>query len=245
MHTRRRFARIATFVVPLLGGCVQASLREWGRDEVVVHGLATRTAEDERERRASLEQDLSIDVQNVDGLEDGTYSISIGCSSVMPPSHDGPDGVRQLDEPAIGGLRRSESNHRLAHWADPWHVAEEPAPFVPPRLDEASLAHPDARWERERNGKGGFDRPPELGTRLTRSDERDYELEIFAFDDDAKRWVRVGRLVIGRGTQSPALRKTAVVCLYPLAIVLDVVLTPFAWFDNQERHGCCLGPIPL
>lgn len=232
---KRRLAAIGlSGCILALNSCVQENLRDWGHAEVTVKGATWHAHE--------WLWSVVLDVKNVVGVEDGEYLVAIQDVRVIPPSHVGPDGILELDERKIGTLERRGP----IPWSDPWeNYWESYWSGNLMQLDTKALKNPDLATLMPEAKDRGSNWPPTFATMLQVSQAHDYVLEVFAFDEKQEQWVRLGRLPIGQGTQSPWLRTTAVVCALPVAWAIDIILLPIYLVRNQTSWGCCLGPIPL
>jgi hypothetical protein len=75
-----------------------------------------------------------------------------------------------------------------------------------------------------------------LSVRIEAGSGRHYRLTIYAADLRRSRWVRLGELDVGSGTQWPHRRATSFI-LYPIAVSVDIVTWPFVQYFVMMLYG--------
>lgn len=194
-------------------GPSSAALRSWARDEVVLFGAGNANAGGHRDFSVLLS------VKNVAGLENGLYEVRQPKSWDTAPRRRGEDGV---DEVVLETPLALTSAGQSAEWGQ-WDIKISQ---VPPSRARNSVSSFFTRTTGDGSVPGEFRR---LGVSIVRDSNRAYRVIVWGEDPGTDRWLRIGVLPLGRGTQS-SLRTIAKTFLLPLALALavDVGVIPLA-----------------
>jgi hypothetical protein len=196
-------------IVASKGPC-SAALLSWGRDEVVLVGAGNADA---GHRDASV----VLSVRNVAGLENGLYEVRQPKSWDTAPHRQGDDGIGEvvLDTPLSLASAR---NSRQWGW---WDIKVSQ---VAPSRARDRVSSFFTRTTGDGSEPGEFRR---LGVSIVRDSNRAYRLILWGEDPDTDRWLRIGFVPVGQGTQSP-FRTIANVFLLPVALAVDIAVIPLA-----------------
>jgi len=166
----------------LSSGCVTQALFEWRRDEVsIAHG--------------------QVQVKNVPGVADGSYSV-VG-PEIWPqdPVVQADDGIVSLSPPIEFSLGPRSSDTGTVDFRA-MDLSEARRPFSPGgQVVMATVAC------------------------VEKGEERHYRVHMLRGDSGRQRWVRGGTIDVGSGTQSAARGPVSWVLL-PFTVAADIVSLP-------------------
>jgi hypothetical protein len=213
---RRKFwvivAGIASCVVINLSchGCCSDVVREWGDDEVVVSGSGTG----EGHRDSSV----LLTVKNITGTSDGPYEIRPPADWNRLPRVASQDEV--LDVTLTAPLKLNDARD-VCRWG-PWkhYVAE-----VPVGSTRGSVK---ALFGGKTTDGPGLNEFARLGATVLKGPDRSYRVVVWGEDSTRDRWLRLGTIDVGQGTQS-SLRKPVAVILIVFAFLVDLVAVPLVY----------------
>ncbi len=166
----------------LSSGCVTGALFQWRRDEVVI---AYR----------------HVQVKNVPGVADGSYSVVGPQIWPQDPVVQADDGIVSLSPPIEFSLGARSSDTGTIDFRE-MDLSAARQPFSPRgQVVMATVAC------------------------VEKGEERHYRVHMLRGDSGRQRWVRGGTIDIGSGTQSAA-RGPVTWVLLPFTVAVDIVSLP-------------------
>jgi hypothetical protein len=198
----------------------------WADDEVVVTGAGSGEGH----------QDFSIlfAVKNVAGLKDGTYEIRPPTAWESAPRTLAADGI--VDAAPQPPLSLAPADDVIG-WGW-WDI--KVAEVDPDRIRDPVTSFFD-RTSGDGSKPGDFRR---LGASVVRSSGREYHVIVWGEDAATNHWLRLGTVTVGHGSQLPGRKATQVVA-FPVALVADVVIFPFAALYTFIGYELGLVEIPF
>jgi hypothetical protein len=159
-----------------------------------------------------------LSVRNVAGLENGLYEVRQPKSWDTARHRQGDDGIGEvvLDTPLSLASAR---NSRQSGW---WDIKVSQ---VAPSRARDRVSSFFTRTTGDGSEPGELRR---LGVSIVRDSNRAYRLILWGEDPDTDRWLRIGFVPVGQGTQS-SFRTIANAFLLPVALAVDIAVIPLAY----------------
>lgn len=183
-------------------GCVTASLLGFMSDEVAVRPSANR-------RIDMPATEVRLALKNVSNWTDGPYLLKIPGDWSQRPRQENSAGIIELVPPRVLALERASDGDHAG------------VSFV---LDQAMSGEEVVRQIPKDRLLGLC----ELGATVDRSEDRTFRIQVFGQDTELQRWVSIGAVELGPGTQS-STRTLIGAVLLPFAVVVDVIALPVYW----------------
>jgi hypothetical protein len=159
-----------------------------------------------------------IEVKNVPTLEDGGYFLAVPTDWGQQAVHPSEDGVLELSSPMSLSLQRQRQG------SSPHDIGFTPFLF---QLDVDDV-RPDSAFEDVPAGA--------IGACVEERSGRRFHVGIFGADPSRRRWIRLGVIDVGPGSQSGLRQPLSYVGL-PFAVAADVVLVPLGLIIKMFAEG--------
>jgi hypothetical protein len=192
-------------------GPSSAALQSWGKDEVTLFGAGNANAGGHRDFSVLLS------IKNVAGMENGLYEVRQPKSWDIAARRGGEDGIDEVVLETPLSLTRARNTGE-------WYQWDIKVSQVAPSLAHSRVSSFFTRTTGDGSVPGEFRR---LGVSIVRDSSRDYRLTLWGEDPETDHWLRIGDLILGRGTQS-SLRASAKAVLLPVALAVDIAVIPLA-----------------
>jgi hypothetical protein len=188
-------------------GCCCRQVREWGDDEVVVSGAGTG--------EGNREFSILLSVKNITGVSEGRYEIRPPADWSRLPRVGSPDDVLDVTLKTPLDLKDARD---VGRWG-PWNLRVCEVPVG------SSSGSVKALFEGKTTDGPDLNDFARLGATVLRAPDRSYRVVMWGEDSAEDRWLRLGTVPIGQGTQSP-LRKPVEFILLVFAFLVDLVAVP-------------------
>jgi hypothetical protein len=180
-------------------------------------------------RTEFIGQSCVLRVKNVTGFHDGIYAVDAGDGRGAPQRESAGDDLIAAQDTRIV-LRKLQDTVFQSPWESSNVILSRGCGKVLEVTSDSVLLPPPVRDSTGRS---------RIGVSINKGVDSHVCVEVFLEDQTKQEWERLGMLDCGEGTQS-SLRWLAVAPLWPCAVVLDVLTSPF-----QVGQGCisgsCLG----
>lgn len=202
-------ARLAVIVGSWLVscGCFCGAVFSWAEDEVVVSGAGS----------GDEHQDFSIlfSVKNIVELPDGRYEVRPPAGWDQLSRTHADDGVVEVRFPAPLQLLDAEE---VIGWSM-WDIKVADLSLLDA---EAPVCASFSRTSGDGSTPGVY---PRLGASVVHDTDRLYRVVVWGEDLNTDRWLRLGEIRVGHGSQS-RYRWVGEFVALPVAFAVDVVATP-------------------